>query len=165
MVVLSHLCILSVWQLFAVYFNFVTWLQITRSLRLLNGFGWFLVQNEGVVLLVLFLNFTVLCLQVKWAKTLVAVGKVDFCEANSRTVDVLHTPVGYRPSRIHARIISRNMDIGKPIFSNTPEVSTHQIWTQSEHFGNIHVQKTFSTSKPRNQITYPCFLIPRYKGG
>ena len=139
--VLCHLCVHSVWVFFATFLDLVMRLQITRSLRLLNGFGWFLVRNEGVVLLVLFLYFTVLCLQVKWTKTLSVVWKVYFGEAISRTIDVLHTPVGCRPFPICVRIIARYMEMVKRISNTTGKVYTHQIWSSSEHFGNIHAEK------------------------
>ena len=130
-----------VWSVFGTLLKPLMKLQITRSLRLFNGFGWSLVQNEGVVLLVLFQYFTVLLLQVKWTKTLNVVWKVDFGEAISRTINVLHTPVGCRPTPICARIISRYTEMVKRISNTTGKVYTNQISSSSEHFGNIHAEK------------------------
>ena len=54
---------------FGTFLELAMHVQTSLSQRLFNGFQWFLVQNEGEVLLVSFLDSTVFCFHVRWTKT------------------------------------------------------------------------------------------------
>ena len=54
---------------FGTFLKLAMHVQTSRSQRLLNGIQRFLVLNEGEVLLVSFLDFTVSCCHLRWKKT------------------------------------------------------------------------------------------------
>ena len=55
--------------IFGTFLELAMHVQTSRSQRLFNGFQSFLVQNEGEVLLVSFLDSTVSCFHLRWTKT------------------------------------------------------------------------------------------------
>ena len=63
---------------FGTFLKLAMHVQTSRSQRLFNGFQSFLVQNEGEVLLVSFLDFTVSCFHLTWTKTSGEAKNYDF---------------------------------------------------------------------------------------
>ena len=63
---------------FGTFVELAMHIETSRSRRLFYGFQCFLVQNEGVVLLVSFLDSTVLVFYLRWTKTSDEVKNYDF---------------------------------------------------------------------------------------
>ena len=97
---------------FGTFVELAMHIETSRSRRLFYGFQCFLVQNEGVVLLVSFLDSTVAVFHWRWTKTSDEVKKYDFTKHFSQSL-------GYTENEIHSDYVGKNTEILKIIISIT----------------------------------------------
>ena len=94
---------------FGTFLELAMHIETSRSQRLFYGFQCFLVQNEGVVLLLSFLDSTVSVFHWRWTKTSDEVKNYDFTKYFSQSL-------GYTENEIHSDYVGKNLEIMEIIF-------------------------------------------------